>query len=128
MQSVGRKYVRVVNKADKRSGTLREGCFKNAAISRDEYPMVSSRYIELNWKREPAVVVDFASDNTYSCLPTSVSGLLKEENTSVQGLQFVSPCRTISKKGHPIRALASVMPMFCCISSLFSGSDINFLS
>jgi len=53
MQSVGRRYVRDVNKAYKRSGTVWEGCFKSAAVSRDEYPMVSSRYIELNWKREP---------------------------------------------------------------------------
>jgi len=48
MQSVGRRYVRYINGTYQRSGTLWEGRFKSAAVSRDEYLMVCSRYIELN--------------------------------------------------------------------------------
>src|SRR6266545_3029924 len=48
MQSVGRRYVRYVNYAYGRSGTLWEGRFKSAAVSRDEYLIACSRYIELN--------------------------------------------------------------------------------
>lgn len=48
MQSVGRRYVRYVNRTYGRSGTLWEGRFKSAATSRDEYLIACSRYIELN--------------------------------------------------------------------------------
>jgi putative transposase len=48
MQSVGRRYVRYINDAYQRSGTLWEGRYKSAVISRDEYLMMCSRYIELN--------------------------------------------------------------------------------
>lgn len=48
MQSVGRRYVRYINAKYQRSGTLWEGRFKSAAVSRDEYLIVCSRYIELN--------------------------------------------------------------------------------
>jgi REP-associated tyrosine transposase len=48
MQSVGRRYVRYVNETYRRTGTLWEGRFKSAAVSRDEYLIACSRYIELN--------------------------------------------------------------------------------
>ena len=48
MQSVGRRYVRYVNATHNRSGTLWEGRFRSAVVSRDEYLIVCSRYIELN--------------------------------------------------------------------------------
>ena len=48
MQSVGRRYVRYINDTYQRSGTLWEGRYKSAVISRDEYLMMCSRYIELN--------------------------------------------------------------------------------
>lgn len=48
MQSVGRRYVRYINEAHERTGTLWEGCFKSAVVSRDEYLIMCSRYIELN--------------------------------------------------------------------------------
>src|SRR5205807_1955860 len=37
MQSVGRRYVRYFNDAHFRTGTLWEGRFKSALVSRDEY-------------------------------------------------------------------------------------------
>jgi putative transposase len=48
MQSVGRQYVRYINDTYQRSGTLWEGRWKSAVISRDEYVMMCSRYIALN--------------------------------------------------------------------------------
>jgi len=48
MQSVGRRYVRYINQTYRRTGTLWEGRFKSAVVSRDEYLIVCSRYIELN--------------------------------------------------------------------------------
>jgi putative transposase len=48
MQSVGRRYVRCINAKYGRSGTLWEGRFKSAVVSRDEYLIVCSRYIERN--------------------------------------------------------------------------------
>ncbi len=48
MQSVGRRYVRDINATYHRSGTLWEGRFRSAVVSRDEYLIVCSRYIELN--------------------------------------------------------------------------------
>lgn len=48
MQSVGRRYVRYINDAYERTGTLWEGRFRSAIVSRDEYLITCSRYIELN--------------------------------------------------------------------------------
>ncbi len=48
LQSVGRRYVRYVNHAYRRSGTLWEGRFKSSLIDSERYLLVCSRYIELN--------------------------------------------------------------------------------
>lgn len=48
MPSIGRRYVRYVNDAYERTGTLWEGRFKSAIVNRDEYLIMWSRYIELN--------------------------------------------------------------------------------
>ena len=48
LQSVGRRYVRYFNQRYKRTGTLWEGRYKSAVVSRDEYLMVCGRYIEMN--------------------------------------------------------------------------------
>jgi putative transposase len=48
MQSVGRRYVRYFNDTYRRTGTLWEGRFKSAVVSRDDYLIRCSRYIELN--------------------------------------------------------------------------------
>ena len=48
MQAVGRKYVRYINGAYQRSGTLWEGRYKSAIIDTAKYLLTCSRYIELN--------------------------------------------------------------------------------
>jgi putative transposase len=48
MQHIGRRYVRYVNYAYKRSGTLWEGRFKSSVVDVEHYLLACYRYIELN--------------------------------------------------------------------------------
>lgn len=48
LQSVGRRYVRYINRVYRRSGTLWEGRYKSTLIDSDRYLLTCSRYIELN--------------------------------------------------------------------------------
>lgn len=48
IQSLGRRYVQYINKLHKRTGTLWEGRFKSSLVSKDEYLLTCSRYVELN--------------------------------------------------------------------------------
>jgi putative transposase len=48
MQHIGRRYVRYVNHAYKRSGTLWEGRFKSSVVDVESYLLACYRYIELN--------------------------------------------------------------------------------
>jgi len=48
MQSVGRRYVRYLNRRIERSGTLWEGRYRATVVDTDAYFMRVSRYIELN--------------------------------------------------------------------------------
>lgn len=59
MQSLGRRYVRYINRCYGRTGTLWEGRFKSSLIESERYFLTCSRYIELNpvraaMVREPA--------------------------------------------------------------------------
>ena len=48
MQSLGRRYVRHINRAYRRSGTLWEGRFRSAPVDAEDYLLTCMRYIELN--------------------------------------------------------------------------------
>ena len=48
MQSIGRKYVRYINRVYRRTGTLWEGRFKSAIIDSKQYFLTCRSYIELN--------------------------------------------------------------------------------
>lgn len=48
VQSLGRRYVQYINQTYKRTGTHWEGRFKSSLVSKDEYLLACSRYIELN--------------------------------------------------------------------------------
>src|SRR5713226_5355391 len=74
MQSVGRRYDRNVNETYRRSGTLWEGRFKRAAVSRDEYLIACSRYIELNPVR--AGLVKHPKEYRWSSYPYRALGIL----------------------------------------------------
>jgi putative transposase len=48
MQSLGRRYVRCINNAYHRTGTLFEGRFKSALVEQDAYLLACLRYVEWN--------------------------------------------------------------------------------
>lgn len=48
MQSLGRRYVRYINKEYKRTGTLWEGRFKSSLIDSERYLLTCMQYIEMN--------------------------------------------------------------------------------
>jgi len=48
MQSLGRRYVRHVNRKHGRTGTLWEGRFKACLVDSDRYTLTAHRYIDLN--------------------------------------------------------------------------------
>jgi putative transposase len=56
LQSVGRRYVRYVNRVYRRSGTLWEGRYKASLIDTETYLLTCYRYIELNPVRAGMVV------------------------------------------------------------------------
>ncbi len=56
MQSVGRRYVRYVNRTYQRTGTLFEGRFKSSLVESERYLLTCMRYIELNPVRAGMVV------------------------------------------------------------------------
>jgi putative transposase len=64
MQSIGRSYVRYINVAHKRSGTLWEGRYKASLIDSERYLLTCYRYIELNPVR--AGMVQRAKDYPWS--------------------------------------------------------------
>ncbi|MFH1282767.1 MAG: transposase [bacterium] len=45
---IAQKYAQYINKQKKRTGTLWEGRFKSSSVSKDNYLLACSRYIELN--------------------------------------------------------------------------------
>ena len=48
MQTLGSRYVKYVNAAAERTGTLWEGRYKACLVARDEHVLVACRYIDLN--------------------------------------------------------------------------------
>lgn len=48
MQALGRRYVRYINHAYERTGTLWEGRYKSSLVDSDRYLLTCMRYIELN--------------------------------------------------------------------------------
>lgn len=64
LQDVGRRYVRIVNEAHGRTGTLWEGRFKSNLVDSETYLLICHRYIELNPVR--AGIVKAPSDYTWS--------------------------------------------------------------
>lgn len=72
MQSLGRRYVRMVNDRYARSGTLWEGRYRAAPIDGDDYFFSCCRYIELNPVR--ARMVAHPRDYPYSSYAANALG------------------------------------------------------
>jgi len=64
MQSLGRRYVRMINHLYRRTGTLWEGRFRACAVHAEDYLLACMRYIELNPVR--AGMVASPEDYPYS--------------------------------------------------------------
>ena len=87
MQSVGRRYVRYINDTYQRSGTLWEGRYKSAIVSRDEYLMMCGRYIEMNPVRAGIVqVVGEYEWSSYRFRAMGQSDRLLDEDPWIVGL------------------------------------------
>ena len=72
MQSVGRYYVRYINRTYNRTGTLWEGRFKSTLVDSERYFLVVSRYIELNPVR--AAMVDHPARYPWSSYRANALG------------------------------------------------------
>lgn len=87
IQSLGRRYVQYINKTYKRTGTLWEGRFKSSVVSKDEYLLACSRYIELNPVR--AKIVKHSKDYLWSSYGSKAEGrknTLLDEDPVYKGL------------------------------------------
>ncbi len=78
LQSLGRKYVQYFNHRYKRSGTLWEGRFKSSLISKDNYLIMCSRYIELNPVRAKIIKApeEYIWSSSASKIGTSTQGII----------------------------------------------------
>ena len=76
MQSIGRRYVRYVNKEYNRSGTLWERRFKSSLIDSERYLMTCYRYIEENPIR--AGMVQSIEDYRWSSYHHNALGIVDE--------------------------------------------------
>jgi len=74
MQDVGRDYVRLVNSARRRTGTLWEGRFHSCLVDTDRHLLTCMRYIEFNPVR--AGMVTDATDYTWSSCRANALGQL----------------------------------------------------
>lgn len=83
LQDLGRRYVRVVNEAHGRSGTLWEGRFKSSLIDTDTYLLNCHRYIELNPVR--ARLVSDPADYPWSSYSHYAQGRPNRYVTAHQG-------------------------------------------
>ena len=93
MQSLGRQYVRYINKQYNRSGTLWEGRFKSALIDSERYLLTCYRYIELNPVR--AGIVRVPGEYRWSSYQNNAFG---------QECRYVTPHRLYVALGETIES------------------------
>ncbi len=101
MQSVGRKYVRYVNAAYQRSGTLFEGRFKASLIDSEHYLLSCYRYIELNPVRAGMV----ASPGEYPWSSYHVHAFGKKDNLVTDHEVYLRLSRDADQRRHAYREL-----------------------
>ena len=100
IQSLGRRYVQYINKTYKRTGTLWEGRFKSSLISKDEYLLACSRYVELNPVR--AKMVNHPREYAWSSYGSKAEGRqdqLLDEDPIYRSLGKTSKERQANYKG-----------------------------
>jgi putative transposase len=70
--SLGRRYVRYINKTYRRTGTLWDSRYKSSLVQEDTYLLLCQRYIELNPVR--AAMVDDPAHYRWSSYPANALG------------------------------------------------------
>ena len=90
IQSLGRKYVQYINRTHYRTGTLWEGRFKSSLVSKDEYLITCSRYIESNPIR--AKIVKDLKDYLWSSFGFKTEG--KPDNITDEDPTYLSLGKT----------------------------------
>jgi len=99
VQSLGRRYVQYINQTYERTGTLWEGRYKSSLISKDEYLLACSRYIELNPVR--AKIVEDPGDYPWSSFGFRAEGksdALLDEDSIYLGLGKTKEERQLNYK------------------------------
>ncbi|WP_431064029.1 transposase [Methylotuvimicrobium sp.] len=126
MQSVGRRYVRYINKTYQRTGTLFEGRFKSSLIDSERYLLTCMRYIELNPVR--AGMVDYPCDYRWSSCQHHVTGSgmewleeppeyrLLAANPKARAMAYRELC-TQALADHDIRAIRTHLNKDCALGS-----------
>ena len=103
MQDLSRKYVRYVNKAYQRSGTLWGGRFKSSLIDSEAYLLTCMRYIEMNPVR--AEMVQHPSEYRWSSYHANAVG--KENILITPHPIYTSLEKTEKERQHAYRELFS---------------------
>ena len=106
MQSLGRRYVRYINAAHGRSGTLWEGRYRAAPIDEDAYFLACCRYIEANPVR--AKLAKHPRDYPWSSYPAHAAGV-EDKLVSPHPL-FKRLGRSLADRRKAYRALFHVKP------------------
>lgn len=101
MQSLGRRYVRTINKLYGRSGTLWEGRYRAAPIDGDTYFFACCRYIELNPVR--ARMAKHPGDYPWSSYRAHALG--EADQLVSESVQFQRLGRTAVERQKSYRAL-----------------------
>ncbi len=101
MQTLGRRYVRYINAARGRTGTLWEGRYRAAPIDSEEYFIACCRYIELNPVR--ARLVERPRDYRWSSYRAHAEG--KEDALAQFHDAFRRLGRTVEERQAAYRAL-----------------------
>jgi len=76
IQSLGRRYVRYINKEYNRTGTLWEGRFKSSLIDSEKYLLTCMQYIEMNPVR--ATMVEHPADYPWSSYQFNAQGKISK--------------------------------------------------
>lgn len=94
MQAVGRRYVRCLNDAMGRTGTLWEGRYKACLVEDDEYLLTCYRYVELNPVRACMVRrPDGHEWSSYHCNAMGIPDPLVQPHPTYLGLATDPPRR-----------------------------------
>jgi putative transposase len=98
LQSLGRYYVRYINTAYQRTGSLWEGRYKSSLVDNERYLLTLYRYIELNPVR--AAMVEHAGDYPWSGFQSNGLGKSIELITPHEGYLSLGTEDAVRRKAY----------------------------